>query len=209
MRFSEDIQARMLLRRFLLELDHGAEMCSHFHMADFAHYADFRETFHYGIVRLEDGSPKPSYYALQSLATLLCDPMEPARGRTSCHMSVLSDGDEVRATKKPTWHANFVRGNVPVHAWWLPESVEDDPVWQPMEMCYWMDSNLRLDDPVLIDPLSQDVYAVRAEWDKRTAGETWMEPDPGAEGIRVFKSLPISTSPLLLTDRSVVEIAEA
>ncbi|MFZ2656303.1 MAG: beta-galactosidase, partial [Victivallales bacterium] len=61
MKFSEDIQARMLLRRTLLELHNGCSMSSYFHMADFAHYAAFKETFHYGLVRLKDGSPKPAF----------------------------------------------------------------------------------------------------------------------------------------------------
>lgn len=206
MKSSEDIQARMLLRRFLLELSNGAAMSSYFHMADFAHYAEFKETFHYGLVRLKDGSPKPSYFALQSLSTLLCDPMAPARGRTSCHMSVLSDTEDPRATKAVTWHANFVRGNVPVHAWWLPGSVEDDPVLQQAEMTLWIDSDLLLEDPVLIDPLSQEVYAASFEWDKRTCAETWMHPDPEAEGVRVLRPLPVSTSPFILTDRSLIDL---
>ncbi|MFV0337624.1 MAG: GH39 family glycosyl hydrolase [Chthoniobacterales bacterium] len=206
MKFSEAIQARMLLRRFLLELGNDTTMCSYFHMADFAHYANFKESFHYGLVRLEDGSPKPSYYALQSLATLLADPMEPARGSFSCHMSVLSDTDDPRATKVATWQENFLRGDVPVHAWWLPDSVEDDPTWQQVEATYWIDSSLKLENPVLIDPSTQDVYAVRFDMDKRTCGETWMDPDPEAEGVRHFKPLPISNTPLLLTDRSVIDI---
>ena len=206
MRASEAIQARMLLRRFLLELHNGCAMSSYFHMADFAHYASFKETFHYGIVRLKDGSPKPAYYALQSLATLLCDPLEPADGRTACHMSILDDTADPRATKAATWHANFVRGDVPVHAWWFPESVEDDPMVRRMEMTYWIDADLHLPNPVLIEPITQDVYAVSPEMDRRTCAETWMTPDPTAEGIRVFKSLPISNSPLLLTDRSIIAI---
>ncbi|HEY3417610.1 MAG TPA: hypothetical protein VGM23_12065, partial [Armatimonadota bacterium] len=206
MKSSEAIQARMLLRRTLLELHNGCSMTSYFHLADFAHYASFKQTFHYGLLRLADGSPKPSYYALQSLATLLADPMEPADGRTACHMSVLDDTADPRATRAATWHANFVRGEVPIHAWWLPESVEDDPAVKSVEMTYWAERDLRLENPVLIEPVSQEVYAVDGELDKRTCAETWMEPDPTAEGVRVFRPLPVSNSPLLLTDRSIVEI---
>jgi len=205
MKFSEAIQARMLMRRFILELNNGCSMSSYFHMADFAHYAAFKETFHYGLIRLADGSPKPAYYALQSLATILCDPLAPAYGRTSCHMSVLDDTSDPRATKANTWHANFVRGNVPVHAWWFPESVENDQEIKKVEMNYWIDGDLRLDNPVLIDPATQEVYKVHCEIDKRTCAETWMNPDPAAEGIRVFKPLPISTNPLILTDLSIIE----
>lgn len=206
MKSSESIQARMLLRRTLLELNHGCEMSSYFHMADFAHYAGDRRTYHYGLVRLADGSPKPAYYALQSLATLLCGDLQPADGRTSCHMSVLSDTADPRATNAATWHANFVCGNVPVHAWWVPSSVEEDSEWLAMEMTLWLEAGLNLENPVLVDPVTQNVYAITFEMDKRTCAETWMSPDPEAEGVRVFKNLPISNTPLILTDRSIVEI---
>ncbi len=206
MKLSEDIQARMLLRRTMLELHNGCSMSSYFHMADFAHYAGDRRTYHYGLVRLEDGSPKPAFYALQTLCTLLADPMEPANGRSAAHMSILEDTDDPRATKAFTWHANFVRGDVPVHAYWIPESLETDPVVQRAEMTYWLDSSLRLENPVLIDPVSQEVYAVEFEMDKRTCAETWMVPDQEAEGVYHFKPLPVSTDALILTDRRLVEI---
>ncbi|MFA6291233.1 MAG: beta-galactosidase [Victivallales bacterium] len=207
MKLSEDIQARMLLRRTLLELHNGCAMSSWFHMADFAHYAGDKRTYHYGLVRLEDGSPKPAYYALQTLCTLLCDPLESANGRTAAHMSILDDTSDLRATKAATWHANFVRGDVPVHAWWIPESLENDPVVRQAEMFYWIENGLHLENPVLVDPLTQEVYAVKCEFDKRTCGETWMKPDPKAEGIRHFKPLPVSTDPLILTDLKVVPLA--
>ncbi|MEI6425009.1 MAG: hypothetical protein WCP55_22550, partial [Lentisphaerota bacterium] len=122
------------------------------------------------------------------------------------HMSVLNDTADPRATKVTTWHANFVRGEVPVQAWWLPESVEDDPEIRAAEMTFWMDRDLRLENPVLIEPVSQEVYAVKYDFDKRTCGETWMVPDSEAEGIRNFKPLPVSTDPLIMTDRSVIEV---
>ncbi len=54
--------------------------------------------------------------------------------------------------------------------------------------------------------MTQEVYAVGMERDRRTCAETWMWPDPNAEGIRVFKPMPVSTSPLILIDRSIVGI---
>lgn len=206
MKLSEDIQARMLLRRTLLELHNGCAMSSYFHMADFAHYAGDRRTYHYGLVRLEDGSPKPAFHALQTLCTVLADGAAPAEGRSAAHMSLLADTDDPRATKAFTWHANFVRDQVPIHAWWIPESLENEPEIKQTEMTYWLDHDLHLDEPVLIDPISQEVYAVAMEYDKRTCAETWMSPDPRADGVRHFKPLPASTDPLILTDRSIVEV---
>jgi hypothetical protein len=207
MKLSEAIQARMALRRTLLELHNGCSMNSYFHMADFAHYAGDRHTYHYGLVRLEDGSPKPAFYAYQTLCTLLADGMEPANGRTAAHMSVLADTEDPRATKAFTWHANFVKDGFPIHAYWIPESLENDPVVQEAELNFWLDSSLKLENPVLIDPVSQDIYAVEFKMDKRTCGETWMFDDPNAEGIHNFKPLPISIDPLIITDRSIVELS--
>lgn len=208
MKCTEEIQARMLLRRTLVELHNGCAMNSYFQMADFAHYVSSRSTYHYGLVRLQDGSPKPAYHAYQTLCALLGGDAVPANGRTACHASVLDDTNDPRATKTQTWHANFVRGDVPVHAWWIPESLELDPEVKAAELTFWLESGLRLDDPVVIDPVSQDVYAVTFEMDRRTCGESWMVPDPDNEGIRHFKPLPVSTDPLFLTDRSVISLRE-
>jgi hypothetical protein len=180
-------------------------MSSYFHMADFAHYAADKRTYHYGLVRLEDGSPKPAFHALQTLCTLLAG-AAPAEGRSAAHVSVLSDTEDPRATKTATWHANFVRDRFPLHAWWIPESLENDPEIKQAEMTYWLAHDLQLENPVLIEPVSQEVYAVAMDYDKRTCAETWMSPDPGAEGVRHFQPLPVSTDPLILTDRALITL---
>lgn len=208
MKSSESIQARMLLRRFLLEMSNGCSMTSWFHIADFAHYATFKETFHYGLIRLEDGSPKPAFRAYQALATVLSDPVEAANGRTAVHMSPRARTDiayDPRNTKAHTWQAGFIKNNIPIQAWWIPESVECEPEWQSAEMNLWMESGLKLDDPVLIDPMTGDVYRVEMSIDRRACGESWMFGNPGSEGLRVFQ-VPLSNSPLLLTDSSLVEL---
>jgi hypothetical protein len=40
-----------------------------------------------------------------------------------------------------------------VLAWWIPESVEVDPEILQMELTYWIEDGLQLDDPVLIELL--------------------------------------------------------
>ena len=98
-------------------------------MADFGSYAGGgqRGTYHYGLLRLEDGTRKPSYYALQTLCTLLSDGAGPAGGRTAAHLSIPADTADPRGTKATSWHANFLSRGRPVHAWWIPDSLESDP----------------------------------------------------------------------------------
>ncbi len=192
---SEEIQARWLLRRMLLELGYDAKLVSYFNMGDFTKYlfaGNLNYTSHYGVLRMEDGTPKPSYYALQSLATLLHDPLEPAAGRTSFRMQSGDDDNPIsREQAASAWQVNLVRGDVPVHAWWLREQVEADSVWKSITMYYWLDESLKLEQPVLIDPVSQQVYELELKIN-------YNMPE--------FANLPISNSPLIITDRSIVPI---
>jgi len=191
MQASEASQTRWLLRRVLLELGIDAKLVSYFTMGDFGKYIrdkDLGFSSHYGLLRLEDGAPKPAYFALQSLATLLHDPLEPARGRFSVR---LEGADLSRERAAAAYQVNLVRGDVPVHAWWLREGVEKDSVWDSSTLYFWLEAGLRLDRPVLVDPAKQDVYA--------------LSPELGMGGLE-FRGLPISNSPLLLTDQSLLEV---
>jgi hypothetical protein len=195
MTVSEEIQRRWLLRRVLLELGQDAKMINYFTMGDFGKYllgGDLGFSSHKGLLRLEDGSRKPSYFALQALASLLHDPIEVADGRSSFRLQSGDDDNGItRAQAASAWQVNLVRGDVPVHAWWLRESVEEDTVWKSLTYYYWLDKSLRLTDPVLIDPTHQDVYEL-----ERKENDTMTQ----------FANLPISNSPMLLTDRSIVDI---
>lgn len=195
MKVTEAVQVRWLLRRALLELGLDAKLVSYFTMGDFSKYIrdkDLGFSSHYGLVRLEDGSRKPSYFALQSLATLLHDPLEPANGRTSFRMQTGDNDNPVsREQAAAAYQVNLLRGDVPVHAWWLREDVEKDSVWRSVTMYYWLDEGLRLDHPVLVAPATQDVYEL---------------PVKINYGMLEFANLPISNSPMLVTDRSIVPL---
>lgn len=195
MTVSEEIQARWLSRRVLIELGFGARVVSYFNMGDFTKYlfnGELGYTSHYGLLRMEDGSRKPAYHALQSLAALLHDPLEPARGRTSFRLQTGDDANAItREQAASAWQVNLVRGNVPVHAWWLRELVESERIWKSITFYYWIDKSLQLKEPVLIDPITQDIFQLDL---KRNYN------------MNEFANLPISNSPLLLTDRSIVAL---
>ncbi|MFA6294634.1 MAG: beta-galactosidase [Victivallales bacterium] len=195
MNVSEEIQVRWQIRRILLELGLGASLINYFTMGDFSKYllgGDLGFTSHKGILRMEDGSPKASYYSLQGLAGLLHNPVEPADGRTSFRMQTGDDDNSItRDQAAAAYQVNLLRGDVPVHAWWLREEVDKDSVWKSITMYYWLDESVRLPNPVLIDPASQEVYELSLKVNY---------------GMDEFANLPISNSPMLLTDRSIVNI---
>lgn len=195
MTVSDEIQARWLLRRVLLELGLGVEHINYFTMGDFGKYllgGDLGFSSHKGLLRLRDGSRKPAYFALQSLTSLLHDPLEPANGRTSFRMQIDdNDNPASREQAAAAYQVNLLRGDVPVHAWWLREAVDKDPVWKNITMYYWLDEGLKLDQPVLINPISGEVYELDVIINY---------------GMLEFANLPISNSPVLLTDKSIVEV---
>lgn len=194
---SEEVQARWVLRRILVELGFDASVVSCFTMADFSKYlfdGDLGFTSSYGLLRLEDGLPKRAYYALQSLATLLHDPIEPANGQTLFRMQVGDDENAVTREKAAAaYQVNLVRGDVPVQTWWLRELAYSDCEWKSITMYYWLDKALKLEDPVMIDLASQDVYQLELK-------RNW--------GMNEFGNLPISNSPMMLTDKSIVPIQD-
>jgi len=193
MTVSEGIQQRWMSRRIFLELGHDAAMINYFTMGDFGKYllgGDLGFSSHKGLLRLEDGTRKPAYFTLQCLASLLHDPIKVADGLASFRLeSGDSDNAIIRAQAATAYQVNLVRDDVPVHAWWLTEAVEDDPDWKAATFYYWLDKSLTLTNPVLVDPSSQEVYELEINKD-----------------IPEFKNMPISNSPLILTDRSIVDI---
>lgn len=195
MRVDEDIQARWLARRILIELGFDAGLVSYFNMGDFTRYlfdGELGYTSHYGLLRMEDGSPKPAFYALQALATMLHDPLKPAEGRFSFRMQTGDDDKAVtREQAAAALQVNLVRENIPVHAWWLREAVENTPQWQSITMYYWLDESVNLPHPVLIEPISGQVFELEY---KRNYG------------MNEFANLPISNSPVILTDRSIIKL---
>lgn len=195
MTVSEEIQARWLTRRILIELGFDAAIVSYFNMGDFTKYlfgGELGYSSHYGLIRMEDGLPKPAYYAMQTLASLLHDPLHVADGLTSFRLQTGDDDNPIsREQAASAYQVNLVRGDVPVHAWWLRELVEGDCQWKSITYYYWLDKSLRLPDPVLINPITQDVFQLEL---KRNYN------------MNEFANLPISNSPMILTDRSIVPL---
>ncbi len=72
--WTEARQAKWNTRRSILDLAAGADLVTFFHASDFDFYIvkDRRveKTYHFGLIGGPDSTPKPAYYAAQSLCTL-------------------------------------------------------------------------------------------------------------------------------------------
>ncbi len=93
---SEEMQARWMSRHLVRDLaDPDLSFTSWFHLASFRHFSG-KCTYHYGVVREGDFSPKPSFHVLRRIASLFDDGRCAPDASTSLalHAARLPDGTE-------------------------------------------------------------------------------------------------------------------
>ena len=159
---SDVIQAKWITRHIVADLaDPALSMTSYFHAYEFLHFSRHHH-YYYGVLR-QDYSRKPSFCALQVVAHLLDASSEPAPDLsmrvTACLDGSHKDDELLRCRTKA-----FRRNGNPVFAYWYGEELRDDsPVFRAGAEFFPV---LPWENPVVIDPLSGNVYEVP----KRGAG---------------------------------------
>jgi hypothetical protein len=151
---------------------------SYFHTVDLVGYRG--KTNFKGLLRGNDDTRKPSYFAYQSLCTLF------AGGRRR----VDQVPELVGQTRVKLVDAVFERDRRLMYAWWYPENLFN--TWEPRSITVQITppTGSQIDAPVLIDPLSQRVYRFpRVD---------------GAGGQVTLKDLPLLDHPLLVADGRLV-----
>jgi polysaccharide biosynthesis protein PslG len=195
--WTEDLQARWVLRRTMCDLRMGIEMTSYFHSVDVL-YPDRQDSdmvrlggMNYkGLLRGEDYTPKPSYYAYQCLCALF----DAQSQRAELPFDVICLPAESPLDQAAPLKASFLRGGSPLHVYWLPLN--------PLKRLPRLTANLHIpapsaagiDSPVLVDPLDGKVY--RPEHAERVRGG-W-----------AVRAAPLADYPLIVTGGSVVDLAE-
>mgnify|MGYP001580915772 FL=1 len=185
--WNEQRQAKWLLRRLLMDLSHDLELISYFHTVDLLNYdwgngpTDYNQRL--GVLRGEDYSPKPSYFAYQSLCTLF-----DSQTRHEANLAIMCNG----APDETFQSVGFSRNGCGVYAWWSAVDLFEDYAPRTISLQVSTRENATLQQPVLIDPMSQQVY--------RLTGKT-----TGHDKL-TFDRLPLRDYPLIVTDRSVVRV---
>lgn len=169
-------QAKWVLRRILTDLALEIELTSYYHTVDLVGYrlaaGGAGKTNYKGLLRGEDYSPKPAYFAYRSLAAIF--DAETRRIDQEIHLSAAEEG----AT------AAFQRRGRPIYAWWVPADLQKGFEAGRTEVSVPEEG---LDEPVLVEPISSGVYGLPKA---RRSGGKWTIPD-----------LPLTDWPLLLMDR--------
>lgn len=103
----------------------GTEVSNYFHISDLTNYAGrgvpaWRDHCYFGLLREDDYSPKPSYSAMQTLATMLSDGVS-LRDDSGFVMRDESDGGRTLFGCRKI----FAKGNRPILAHCDPVSIFD------------------------------------------------------------------------------------
>ncbi len=177
--WDERRQAKWVLRRLMIDLKLGLELTSYYHTVDLVGYrlADGSpgKTNYKGLLRGEDYSPKPSYFAYQSVAAVF-----DSETRRSDREIVIRGAEEVQT-------ASFTRGDRAIYSYWYPSDLLRGFDRRDVEISVKDDG---LAEPVLADLLSARIYEVKSA---RRGGGSW---DLGP--------LPLTDWPLLIADKSVI-----
>lgn len=184
--WTEDRQARYLLRQMVADVGSGVFFTSYFTTVDIPDYPGRNggaPYAYFGVLRGSDYTPKPSYYALQNLCAILDASAETAELPVLLHAireHNISDDDQVPAYRhygfrKPDGSAAFF--------YWNPANLLTTRYENYVSIWTSLPDECRL-----IDPLTGAIYEIPED--------NILHP---AQGVRIFAHLPLFDYPLVLT----------
>ncbi len=193
-RGSERQQAVWQLRRYFLDASAGIKLSSFFQIADmwekpYQMASEVRKKpAAHGILNGLTYTPKKSFETLSRLANFFNGQLKPSDGY---FRAGYPDENEHGFLKM---HFVFEKASRPVYAYYIPEDVEKE---MGVKYGLWADISVigfekGLDDPVLIDMYSGDVYSIK--------------PVHRCESTLKFENLPYSDYPMVICDRSAFAI---
>ncbi|MDQ7905776.1 beta-galactosidase [Phytohabitans sp. ZYX-F-186] len=194
------VQAKWIARRFLADLELGFDKIFYFHAVDLMErpYRQAGDKVNapvmMGLIHGGSYTPKVSF----EVARRVCHLFDERTRRTEL-MCLFTERDPAapqRATLMAAPHvATFERDGAPLFAYWLAEDPQQRAGHATIDAELWWDDRLAMPEPVLLDLLTGEVYAV--ERPPELTHTDWR-----TRGLRY--RLPLTDYPLVLTDAAVV-----
>lgn len=180
--WTEETQAKWLLRRLLMDLHLGIEVSSYFLIVDIVNYVrkdgNTGKTNPKGVLRGNTYEPKPSYFALQHLCALF----DAKTTAADIQIRVNPEDSEVITPC-------FVRGDAPLFVFWKASDLQAPYAAAKASVTVRPDRAMRFQSPVAVDLRT----GVISELNGKRQGGFWS-----------FSDLPLQDSPVVITDRSVL-----
>jgi hypothetical protein len=201
--WTEQTQAKWLLRRMINDMRLELELTSYYHTVDCPNYFIWSKNaaepdkrghrgawpMFAGILR-SDYTPKPSYYAYQCMCALF----DSETRRTDLAIGVAlpakrQSGPAEHVEVPGVCTGSWVRNGRPLYAYWLPTDFAEPFGPMPISLALWSGRSAPLAEPVLVDPIGGQIYAIPSA---KQGANTWK------------MSVPLMDYPMIVTDRSVV-----
>ncbi len=190
---SEYTQAKTLTRRVAMDLAMGMEVSSIYVASNLKSYWKDGSDSVCGLIYRGERKPKLAWYALQSLATLFEE--TEAASDLYCRLQHLEAQrvSSVIAINSIQTGCLRKRG-IPMYFWFAPERelISFDPI--TLEGIFAHPAEDDFKDPVLIDPIRQQIYRL-----KDLTVQNW------SGFLQAARRLPVADYPLFLTDLSAID----
>ena len=141
-------------------------------------------------MRRSNYTPKPSYFAYQCLCALFDAETQWAEPPLE-----ISAADDLPLDQSALLKVAFVRRGRPLYAYWLPADLRKELHQRTVDLVIPETPEAAINTPVLIDPLVATVHRLPSA---RRSNRCWQIP-----------TAPLSDCPLIITDRSTVELANS
>jgi hypothetical protein len=146
--WNETRQAKWVTRRILSDLRLEVELTSYFLIVDLIGYRG--KVNLKGLLRGEDYSPKPAYYAYQNLCALF----DAETRRSKITFKIEGAGETA------TVAAGFTRHGKPLVAYWAVEDLTKDAAPRKVQVLLGEQEKAQMPRPALLDPLTGQIYKV-------------------------------------------------
>ncbi|MEI8288399.1 MAG: beta-galactosidase [Verrucomicrobiota bacterium] len=200
---NETNQAKWIARRLMLDLFLDLGRAQYFHLCDMLErpyrMSDGKPRLPnmLGILNGKTYTPKIGFAAMQSVATLFDGDTLAEPGYYCALLPAAKD-----ATLNEPYTMLFRRRGSPLLAYYQATDVQDEAPALPIDIELSCDRNFTksakvMADPVLIDPITQSIYALPKPERGTVKGQY-------RSSLR-FKNLPCLNYPLIITDRSAID----
>jgi len=193
---TEYLQAKFLARRFVTDAAAGIDRSSFFTVTDFRNYYPDGRDQYFGVINGRTYQPKLAFRAMQCCAWIF-------DGMTKAPDIIGWFSNHYRCFGTPRQYAlpvaAFRRKGVPVFAVWNPEQLDLQSLRLEGALTLVTDYPDELPEPVVIDPIRRNVYAIKKEATVPVA-----DYNSFRQGLTIEPFTPVDY-PVFITDRKIFD----
>ncbi len=197
------VQAKWVARRILADLKAGFDLALYFHAVDLMGRpyrqagGEVKKPVMMGLINGADYQPKYSFKVFQRVCSLFDDASE-RRELFYRFLNIDDKNPQQSGVLATSMGVSFVRDGVPLLAYWNTEDPQQKKAAGEIDLVLWADSDLRFEQPVLLDLMTGQIHDVSAQ------GEPFICDDAN---VGTKFRLPFTDYPLVLTDASLFPIS--